>query len=475
MAPLFKYISLSVRTRRLLVLFMASFLSNQLLASADVTFLTFDERDGAWSLGAMFRTQTSPYTGQEAQEDFMPVIAFSGKDLYIAGSQFGWHLYENEAWLIDVYGAYRFAGYTPENSDFLDGMDRKDSIDGGFEITYKTAFGRFTLDLSTDVSDRHQGQELGFRYGEMFKYGSWQLLPWLGVTWLSADLADYYFGVEPEEETEQRSVYQLDDTINISYGLNTRYRINQHNFISWNIALEQLSEDIADSPIVDERTLLKSALIYRYEFNDFLGSGYSGESGIWDFLSNDKPWFWRLASGCYTDSSWNKIIRGEINCDERGTGLTSIFVGKQLSETFFGLPIEAWIKGGYIYHDEEDFQDNFAEYVVAFKGYFTKFPWSDRVRTRLGLGEGISYAEKVPYFERESVEGKNYSASHYLNYIDYSWDFSIGDLFRVKRLKHCYLGWAVHHRSGIFSSSSIYGNVSGGSNYNTLYVECQPQ
>jgi outer membrane protein len=252
-----------------------------------------------------------------------------------------------------------------------------------------------------------------------------------------------------------------------------RYRINQHHFFSWNVAFEHLSEEISISPVVEERTLIKTALAYRYEFNDSLVGGYDGKGGILDFLTNDNPWFWRIASGCYSDSSWNKIIRGDINCDERGTGLSSILVGKQLSETFFGWPIEAWIDVGYIYHDEDGFQDNFAEYVLAFKAYFSKFPWSDIVETRFGLAEGISYAEKIPYFERINVENKNYSASHYLNYIDYSWDFSIGDLFRVKSLEYCYFGWSIHHRSGIFSTSAIYGNVSGGSNYNTLYVECQ--
>jgi hypothetical protein len=33
-------------------------------ASADVTFLKMEERNGAWSLGAMARVQTTPYVGQ---------------------------------------------------------------------------------------------------------------------------------------------------------------------------------------------------------------------------------------------------------------------------------------------------------------------------------------------------------------------------------------------------------------------------
>ena len=34
-----------------------------------------------------------------------------------------------------------------------------------------------------------------------------------------------------------------------------------------------------------------------------------------------------------------------------------------------------------------------------------------------------------------------------------------------------FFGFYVHHRSGIFASANLYGNVYGGSNVNALYLE----
>ena len=158
--------------------------------------------------------------------------------------------------------------------------------------------------------------------------------------------------------------------------------------------------------------------------------------------------------------------------EERGTGLASLFVGKKIADEFLWLPLEAYVTGGYIRRFEKGLQDNFNEYVLGFKAYFSKFPWSHIVKTRVGIAEGVSYAAKVPYVEREHVEGKNRSASKFLNYLDWSWDVSIGDIIRQPSLKECYFGWSVHHRSGIFASADFFGNVNGGSNVNTLYVQC---
>ena len=55
---------------------------------------------------------------------------------------------------------------------------------------------------------------------------------------------------------------------------------------------------------------------------------------------------------------------------------------------------------------------------------------------------------------------------------DYSIDFNLGDAFNKRSWKKCYSGFAIHHRSGIFANADMYGNVDGGSNFNTLYIEC---
>ena len=50
-------------------------------------------------------------------------------------------------------------------------------------------------------------------------------------------------------------------------------------------------------------------------------------------------------------------------------------------------------------------------------------------------------------------------------------DVSVGDLFGVRSMRETYFGVGVSHRSGIFGTSQLLGNVNGGSNYIYSYLE----
>lgn len=120
---------------------------------------------------------------------------------------------------------------------------------------------------------------------------------------------------------------------------------------------------------------------------------------------------------------------------------------------------------------ENGFQQDFYEGVFAFKALFRQFPWSDVVETRLGFSEGISYADRVPYLEQQDSINKDRRTSHLLNYLEFSLDVSVGDIVGVESLENLYAGFYVHHRSGIFASANLFGNVYGGSNVNMFYLE----
>jgi outer membrane protein len=307
------------------------------------------------------------------------------------------------------------------------------------------------------------------RWQKDYGRGRWRWQPWVGITYQDSHLSQYYYGVESDEATPVRPAYETGSSLSRSIGANVDFRLNKDIYLSFSLEHERLDDDLADSPIVDEQNLTKVALSIRHTFGvDNGDSSFDSDGASWA----DGEWFWRAAMGVSTDTKFNSIIQGQIDTNEESTRIASLFVGKKIGESFFGLPLDVYVKGGLVYHDERDLQEDFPEYVLALKAYFNRFPWSDRWETRLGLAEGISYAEKIPAVERENVESKNRSASHTLNYIDWSLDVNMGDVFKSSRLKSCFMGWSVHHRSGIFSNADFFGNVDGGSNYNTLYVEC---
>jgi outer membrane protein len=105
------------------------------------------------------------------------------------------------------------------------------------------------------------------------------------------------------------------------------------------------------------------------------------------------------------------------------------------------------------------------------KAYYYGFPWSHRVRTRLGFGVGLSYALRIPYVEARDQLARGRNTSKLLNYLDPSVDVNVGDVIGATRLRDTWFGLGVTHRSGIFGTSRMLGNVNGGSNYIYSYVE----
>ena len=90
---------------------------------------------------------------------------------------------------------------------------------------------------------------------------------------------------------------------------------------------------------------------------------------------------------------------------------------------------------------------------------------------RFGFAEGLSYIETVSNIEQIEMDRKGYRSSKLMNYLDVTADISIGELFNARSLDDVFFGIGIHHRSSIFESSSAFGRIKGGSNYNSMYLQ----
>jgi hypothetical protein len=82
-----------------------------------------------------------------------------------------------------------------------------------------------------------------------------------------------------------------------------------------------------------------------------------------------------------------------------------------------------------------------------------RFPWDRFVRTTAAVGEGVSYATRVPPLEVASPT--NEGAARLLNYI------LIELTFAPPAETDWSLVFRIHHRSGVYG---LFGDVDGGSN-----------
>lgn len=185
------------------------------------------------------------------------------------------------------------------------------------------------------------------------------------------------------------------------------------------------------------------------------------------FANADDDWSVRLGYGYADQNDLGEIISLQPSAHPAGTSAGGIDLGYLLSRDTWGVPLDFYLKGGLNRFFENGIQPDFNEVTFYLKAYWNFRFWKNNIR--LGFGEGVSYADGIPYVEKLEAEGEGDSNSRILNYLDISLDVDLGRLIRYNPFNETYIGYALKHRSGIYGA--INSVKRGGSNYNLFYIE----
>lgn len=219
------------------------------------------------SLGLGLVYRNSIYKKDDAMVMPIPMVYYETEGFFFKGRSLGYHILKNGGLSLDVIGQWRFDGYDDSDSSFLRGMDdRQMTLDGGFELSYEDGWGKTSVSFLSDMLGRHDGQELSISYGKQFTAGKWMMTPAVGAIWNSHNLADYYFGVRPDEALALRPAYSVGEAWNPTVRLNVLYRINKQWSALGLFRYEWLDNEISNSPIVDADHQIQFMAGLMYQF-----------------------------------------------------------------------------------------------------------------------------------------------------------------------------------------------------------------
>lgn len=398
-----------------------------------------------WGVGFGFRAASNPYVeGDSVLEDVFPLLYYDSNFFYLDGLEAGVKLLTTEDWRLNLMGRWRFIDVPEEYNDQIDG----DVLDWGLQARYQPERSPiyFKVDL---LADERQRLSSTLRSGLEITAGNMEWDPYLALRLKSSRFNDYYYGL---------AVDNVGSGTDISIGLEGRYHLGNDLYLQGSLGLTWLDQAARDSVFVDDEI----------QENIYLGLVYKNyqrqprKSPI-----STQPYL-RLVHGWATPSDLKNIVTFNQDEDEKDNKLLSLFYGHPLADELFGLPLQTYLTPGFVWHWQSDVQDSGQEFVLAIKTYYT-FDWPRKWRA--GVGTGFSYAAKVSYIEQLEMAQKGYENIKWLLYLDLSLEMNLGDLFRIKAMDAIWLGYSLHHRSGIFGSSSMFGRIKGGSNYNTISLQ----
>ena len=445
-----------------------------------------------WGIAVGLRHAKIPFkTKDESVQDFIPLMFYDGDIFFMRGLTGGIKLYDKEVWQFSLLGRYRYFDIPSEHQNLVQGG----GLDVGGQLKYRINDDLETnLELLTDEESRYYSS-INARYH--WESGSWDLHPYVTLRYKSADFNDHYYGLDgfPDPDNLPNTINnKLGSAFDLTLGSEVRYHVASNFYILGRAQLTTLDSSTRDSASIENGTHGEIYLGIAF-FNDKTKAKVSSLKA--------KPYI-RLAHGWGTPSNMSDILAFNWEDDEQNSQITSIFYGHPVADSLFGYEfIDVYITTGYVYHHSADrYQQTLApgagintselavapgntcdganpceltyeglstnEYVLGVKAYFN-INWP--VHWRFGLAEGLSYIETVSDLEQREMDRKGYRSSELMNYIDITADFSLGDTFGVKAMNDLFFGVGIHHRSSIFETSSAFGRIKGGSNFNSIYLQ----
>jgi outer membrane protein len=453
-----------------LAMAIALTLGAALPAHAD-NFADLLEIPGSAGLGAVVRSEKSPYIDGGIRYDILPLYLYEGDRLYLHGGRVGLKVFKDESGggkqSLNLFIEQRFEGFPGDKVPaVLAGMaPRSSGLDLGLSWSRKADWGVVQAELLHDVGSASNGTEARLSYAYPFRAGKWSLHPQVTLAARDSKLNDYYYGVRPGEAAPGRPAYAPGAGVNATLALYGSYDVSERWRLLGGLAWTRFDQDIRKSPIVRDKPQTSVYLGAAYDFGAYKRAWTDEKSD-----THVKLLYGRAgADNCILV----KIVT--LNCVQLDkttpTSVTGVQIGKPFIKQLKGWPLDFVGYVGLLRHDENGYQPNGYDINAFMKAYYYGFPWNDRVQTRLGLGVGFSLADRPNYQEVTSQAKRGRPTSRLLNYLEPSVDVSLGDLIKSYPLKDTFIGVGVSHRSGIFGSSRVLGNVNGGSNYIFTYVE----
>ncbi len=222
---------------------------------------------GRLGVGVGVIARGSPYTrSTDNPLQFIPAITYIGNRLQIYGPYAQLGITGSGDVRLAASLAYRQAVYEADDSPVLDSMDdRKATAMAGLRLQIETPGG---VDLSAgyahDMLDRIGGGEAQIEIARPIPWRSTRFTPSITLHWTDAALIRHDYGVAGDEATDTRPAYRPGDAFSIETGIGVFSELTPSLFMIANASIEWFDSEVKNSPIVDEKHVLKGFAAISY-------------------------------------------------------------------------------------------------------------------------------------------------------------------------------------------------------------------
>lgn len=218
--------------------------------------------------GASFKT---PYKGFKDNSGPFFFVEYEGEDFSVGSSGAHYRFLGNDNTPLSLYATLTSVGsdFKSKDSTFFAGMkDRDMSVDLGISAVYRVGdAGELSASLLHDVAGAYKGFFADVSYSHAIELGSFAVLsPSAGLSFLSKDYVDYYYGVRANEATATRAAYKGEATVTPYVGYDVIVPVSDQWNLFHSTSYSWLGSKIKKSSIVDRDNAWATTLGVAYTF-----------------------------------------------------------------------------------------------------------------------------------------------------------------------------------------------------------------
>lgn len=220
--------------------------------------------------GISAKLKESLYVDADSELSVLPCLQVKYKMVNFDGDRINIDLFQKNSFNFRIVSKINYDGYKGEDSDYLKGMkDRKGGLLGGAELEYLNLKNgqNITMAVNSDITNKSNGITASIEAGQFIPLGKKIFLkPSIGVKYMNADYADYYYGVKDEERISGRAAYKVGDEFALKFKGLVIYKVTERVNIIGLYELEKVSDDIKESPVVEKGSAGTAILMASYRF-----------------------------------------------------------------------------------------------------------------------------------------------------------------------------------------------------------------
>jgi outer membrane scaffolding protein for murein synthesis (MipA/OmpV family) len=199
----------------------------------------------------------------------------------LGSAEMGYQITVQNNWQIDVILKAYLEGYDPaeiiddqeKSIPQLAGLTERDYTSGialRYSHFYKNAL--FYIDLAAartgedEQGDDINGLIIDSFYSYLLPYRNWDIYFNAGLTYYDQALVDYYIGVNANEVTSSRPLYEADGGFRAQLEVYAQYPLSQSWSFNAGITQSFYSHDVKNSPLVDKSKLTQFMVGVLYVF-----------------------------------------------------------------------------------------------------------------------------------------------------------------------------------------------------------------